>query len=81
MADEDGVAVIDELDVEDNDVCPGHDWNDVGVILPLNFVVGVSEGPMGLMAKVVDVCLVVDPDGILEDADPDDEALPDGCTG
>ena len=49
------------------------------VVLPLDCVVGVNGAPMGLMAKVVDVCLAVDPDGIADNAEPDDEALPDGC--
>ena len=43
-------------------------------------MVGVNDGPMGLMAKVVDVCLAVAPDGTADDADPDDEALPDGVS-
>ena len=42
-------------------------------------MVGVNEVPMGLMAKVVDVCLAVDLNDIPDDADPDDGALPDGC--
>ena len=35
---------------------------------------------MGLMAKVVDVCLVVDLNGIPDDADPDDGTLFDGVS-
>ena len=50
MADEvDGVVVIDELGVEDDGCCPGHNWDDEGnvdadVVLPLDFVVGVDNG-------------------------------------
>ena len=50
MADEvDGAVVIDELEVEDDGCCPGHNWNDEGnadadVVLPLDFVVGVDNG-------------------------------------
>ena len=49
MADEvDGVVVSDELDVEDDGCCPGHNWDDEGsadadVVLPLDFVVGVDK--------------------------------------
>ena len=31
------------------------------IVLPLDFVVGVNDEPMGLMAKVVDVCLCCRP--------------------
>ena len=50
MADEvNGIVVNDELDVEDNDCCPGHNWDDedsvdAGVVLPLDLVVGVEIG-------------------------------------
>ena len=45
----DGAVVIDELEVEDDGCCPGHNWNDEGnadvdVVLPLDFVVGVDNG-------------------------------------
>ena len=39
----------------------------------------IDGAPMGLMANVVDVSLAIDINGIPDDADPDDEALPDGC--
>ena len=68
------VATIDDPGVEDNEECPGHAKDDPRDVLPLDLVVGVdSEAPIGLMAKLVDVS------GIPDDADPDDEALPDGC--
>ena len=50
MADEvDGIVVSDELDVEDDGCCPGHNWDDEGsvdadVVLPLDLVVGVESG-------------------------------------
>ena len=62
--------------MEDNGDCPGQE-DDTCDVLPLDFVVGVNGAPMGLMAKVVDG--TADLDGIPDDADPDDEALPDGC--
>ena len=45
----------------------------------MGLMVDVNGAPMGLMAKVVDVCLAVDLNGIPDDADPDDGTLPDGC--
>ena len=57
MADDvDGAVVIDELELEDDGCCPGHNWDDEGnadadVVLPLDFVVGVDNGaPMASCA-------------------------------
>ena len=48
MVDEvNGVVVSDELGVEDDGCCPEHNWDDEGnddadVVLPLDFVVGLT---------------------------------------
>ena len=79
----DGVVFNDGLDVVDSDCCPGHncdddDEDDVGKVLPLDFVVGVGDEPIGLVAKVEDACLAVDPCcSADDDADQDDEATPE----
>ena len=68
MADEvDGVVVSDELEVEDDGCCPGHNWDDEGnanadVVLPLDFVVGVDNGAPMANCVPMDGCRFVDAD-------------------
>ena len=68
MADEvDGIVVSDELDVEDDGCCPGHNWDDEGsvdadVVLPLDLVVGVESGAPMASCVPMNGCRSVDAD-------------------